>query len=282
MSTWQYSPVEYEGKESGAQVLVQQGNYVVPQQGVDLNNLFIYQLKGKPAFAYADIHLQPNQRIVSDGNSLLWMDEKIDEPDTTCWGGPVQSCARTLAGEKCCFNTYTNKDQQRRKISFSFNDPGDMLSFGVSPGNGWILTRGAFVAGTDNLDVTGRCIGCCACLLNDFVGEGAILTRVRLREGEQGPAVFLAGSFGQLVRHDVPQGQVLMVSKGLFFAAHETTRFSISLVGGCKNLCCTGSGVVMQFFGPCVIYTQSRNPGNWNPLKQPLNSRQRQAGVGLQ
>jgi len=65
-------------------------------------------------------------------------------------------------------------------------------------------------------------------------------------------------------RHDIPEGQTLIVSKGLFFAAQENVSFEVGLIGqeccGLLNLGCTGGGIVYRFKGPGTIYTQSKSP----------------------
>lgn len=274
MSTYVYDPSAYVPNQVGE-------GQVVGNNGQNLSNLFLYQLKGKPAFGYCDIHLQPKQRLVSDANKMIWMDEKIDEPTTECWNGCFTACYRKCGGEPCCLNTYTNNTDVNRKISIGFNDPGDLLTFGVSQGNGWILNRNAFLAGTDNLKITSRCMGCCA---GPIAGEGMFVTRVAIDEeavqANKGQGVFVAGSFGALVRHDVPAGKVLYVSRGLFFAAHEDTKFQVGLAGGLKNFCCTGGGgLVMIFYGPAVIYTQSRDPEKWNPYKREVKQQKKRKGA---
>jgi len=278
MSNYVYDPKLYSPNALGEGQITVNGQ----QQQQQLSSLFLYQLKGKPAFAYCDIHLQPQQRIVTDANKMVWMDEKIAEPTTECWNGCCTSFYRTCGGEPCCLNTFTNTDSSSRKISVGFNDPGDLLVFGCTPGQGWIVNRNAFLAGTDNLTITSRCMGCCA---GPISGEGMFVTRVHISEDAQAQGkntgLFVAGSYGALIRHDVPPGKVLYVSRGLFFAAHEDTKFRLGLAGGLKNFCCTGGGgLVMVFHGPCTIYTQSRDPHKWNPYKRRRHrQRRRQNGV---
>jgi len=78
--------------------------------------------------------------------------------------------------------------------------------------------------------------------------------------------MFFAGGFGSIVRHDVKPGHVLYVDNGLFFAAHEKTRITVGLIGGCRATCCSGEGLVMKFYGPCCVFTQSRDPSIFKPL----------------
>jgi uncharacterized protein (AIM24 family) len=266
MSTYVYNPQDYQA-QSQAQVVV--------QSSVNIASLLLYSIKGKPAFAYADIHVQKGQRIITDGNMMLFMDAALqNDVGTECWGGCCDALTRTWANERCCFNTFTNNTNENRRVTVGFVEPGDLLSFGVTQGNGWILTKDAFVAGTDNLQVKGKCIGCCACM---FSGEGAFLTNVRLKEGEEA-GCFVAGSYGALVRHDIPGGQVLYVTKGLFFAAHETTQFRMGLAGDLKNLCCSKGAICMKFYGPAVVYTQSRDPLKWNPYKNRSPEKKKKPG----
>ena len=65
MSTYTYNPAMYQ-QQLGMQFVTQSQN--------DISQLLLYQIKGKPAFAYADIHIQKGQKVITDGNMMLWMD----------------------------------------------------------------------------------------------------------------------------------------------------------------------------------------------------------------
>lgn len=127
--------------------------------------------------------------------------------------------------------------------------------------------------GTDNVVISARFAGCCACCASD---EGAFLTRVTLNSDDPNDmGIFMAGGYGAMVRHDVPNGKTLCVSRGLFFAAHEKVELKIGYVGGLKNMCCSGASIVMKFSGPSVVYTQSRNPTTFfpstaDPMTEPV------------
>lgn len=217
-------------------------------------------VNGRPMFASVDIELGPGEKVLADAGAMTWMDEGINI-DTEIKDGLKAGCCRSLANESCCLNTYTGPG----KVGFGFDVPGDMMAFAVTPEFGWILSRGAFICGSDYVKVSGRFAGCCACLLSD---EGPFLTKVT----SQQPGVFYAGGFGSIVRHDIPAGQVFYVDNGLFFAAHEKTKIQIGLIGGVKSTCCSGEGLVMKFWGPCTIFTQSRDPSLFVPPDAPQNA----------
>ena len=79
-----------------------------------------------------------------------------------------------------------------------------------------------------------------------------------------------------LEKHEVPGGKKMYVGNGNFFLAHSDRDLSVTMVGGCANLCC-GAGwksIVFEFEGPCTVYTQSRNPMD---LKRLQTAGQQQA-----
>jgi len=251
MSTAPISPPKYD-----TVALLNQGEkdtYVKQMSEKQTQQAFIYQIKGRPVFAFGDIFINQNQKIICDSTALLWMDGDL-QVETECSGGCVPSFLRKLSGEPCCFNTFT-ANTNGQKVTVGFELPGDLMAFGVTPKNGWVVTSTAFVAGTSNLKVACRFSSCLACCCGD---EAVFLTKVSVDEGDQ--AVFLAGGYGMIERHDIPEGQTFLVSRGLFFAAHETTQFEVGLIGGVKNCLCTGGGIVYKFKGPSCVYTQSRNP----------------------
>lgn len=220
-------------------------------------------ISGGPMFASVDIVLRPNEQVLADAASMTWKDEDI-KIETDCHGGCGQSFCRACANESCCLNTYTGPG----RVGFAFDLPGDMLPFAVNPNFGWILSRGAFICGTPNIDVSSRFAGCFAACCS---GEGPFLTKVTCKQGD---GLFYAGGFGSIVRHDIPPGQVFFVDNGLFFAANDQTKLQIGMVGNFKSTLCSGEGLVMKFYGPCTIFTQSRDPS----IFEPPNTQQQSGG----
>jgi uncharacterized protein (AIM24 family) len=234
-----------------------------------------YQIGGRPAFSYGDIMVQPNQKILADGKSMLWMDGSL-LVETECYGGCPAAFARSCSGESCCMNNYSGAGN----VTVGFESPGDMLAFAVTKQFGWCLTKAAFVAGTNNLKVSCKFSGCGACLCTD---QGPFLTTVTIDEESQtNSGIFLAGTYGMLERHDVPEGKEMYVAGGNFFAGHMNTDLDVGLVGGFMNFCC-GAGwksIVLKFRGPCTVYTTSRNPDDLRRMQEFAKNKQQQQEKG--
>lgn len=220
-------------------------------------------VSGRPMFGSVDIWLQPGQSVMGDRGTLLWMDGAVGM-DTELYGSCFDGIARECAGESCCMNRY--KGETGGLVGFGFPLPGDLIPFACQPnGPGWVLSRGSFVAGTDNLKVNARFAGCFAMC---FAGEGPFLTRVRCSKEATSPGMFYAGGFGAITRHDLMPGQQLLVDNGLFFAAHDKQSIDITIMGGVKSFCFSGEGFVMRFMGPCTIFTQNRDPKLFQPPEE--------------
>jgi len=215
---------------------------------------------------------------------MIWMDGhvKVDTKCNDCCDG----CWRQCAGESCCVNYYTGP-AGGGAVTFALDLPGDMLPFGVlpRPGNGWVVAAGAYVCGSDNLSVSARFAGCQAWCCGD---TKPWLCKVTLnqedKDGKQEtrPGMFWAGGYGALTRHDVPAGKSLFLDNGLFFAANELVDIGLGLPGGCISCCFGGEGVVMQFKGPAVVYSQNRSPAIWQKVLNPRAAKQKKKKKGSQ
>jgi len=100
--------------------------------------------------------------------------------------------------------------------------------------------------------------------------------------------LFFAAGFGAIVRNEVAAGQCLLISPGLFFAAHHATALEVSTPGGCISFCYGQQGFVMKFTGPGIVYTQSRDPlvmrvwGSEKKKKKRKKGMQVDAGIAIQ
>jgi len=156
-----------------------------------------------------------------------------------------------LLGRAVLLNTFSGPGD----VAFGFNLPGDILPFATTATEGWIVNQHSFVCGTTNLQISSQFIGCMAMCCAQ---EGSFLTHITAEPGK-GNALFFAGNYGQIQRHEVPAGKKFLVHAGLFFAASDKTPIDIGMPGGCCSLCFSGEGLVMKFTGPCTIFTQNKH-----------------------
>jgi len=227
----------------------------------DPSTMLNVSIENRPSFAHAKVFLAENQEVLADWGTLLWMDGSM-RMETWCHGGLWNAYWRVCAQEHCCQNRYVAAPGGS-EIAFGDDLPGDILPFAVTPGMGWILSHGAFLCGTTNIRVGARFAGCLTCC---FGGEGPFFTRVYVDEK---PGLFFGAGYGQISRHEVPEGKTLLVHAGMFFAANEQMNIGIGWPGGCWSWCWSSEGWVMKFQGPSVVYTQNRDPDYFRNLLRP-------------
>jgi uncharacterized protein (AIM24 family) len=147
-----------------------------------------------------------------------------------------------------------NDYQGPGKVTIGFMEPGDALPFAVTPDSSWIVTKGAFMCATPDIEVSARFAGCLTTLCTS---EGPFFSKISTKAAL---GVFWAGGYGEIVKHEIPDGKSLIVDGGLFFAAAADTNCEVTILGDPCTACCSGEGIVMKFQGPAVIYCQSRDP----------------------
>jgi len=212
----------------------------------------------KAAFAHVEFQLAEGQEVLADGGAMIWMDSMV-AMDTQV-GDCIPACWRKCAGEACCQNKFTGPGY----VAFSFKLPGDMVSFSVGKEVGWKLNAGSFVCGTSNIEVNTVFAGCYACICG---GEQAFLTKCTVKsDSPDEHGMFYAGGYGAITKHDLNEGDTIILSGGCFFACAEDMPFELRMPGGCYTGCCGGEGLCVAIDGPGQVFSQNRSPALWNAI----------------
>lgn len=226
-------------------------------------------IANRPTFAHVSVNLD-DSAVCADYGAMIWMNSADGSIEISTsfshLGGCCSGYWRTCARESCCLNEYKGTGE----VSFAFDLPGDIIPFMCgSDGRGWVLTKGGFICGTPNVNLSSKWKGCAAFHCS---GEGGMLTYVTSGDGNN--CVFFAGGFGNIQAHELQEGQSIKVNTGLFFAGYDDVPINVGWPGGCKSYCYSGEGWVMVFDGPTTIYTQSRDPDVFMALLNPRPNKQ--------
>jgi len=237
--------------------------------GIDLEYETVISNSGG-GFAQLVFFLKPDQYVVSDGGSMGYIREGVNLGKVTdsANGGVFSAVGRMFSGESVFLVKYkglgANFTADQRKLCMVSAYPGDVLPLRVNKDETLIMKRGSFIAASPNIDVSGS--------LNwrgiFEVGqeEGAVLPRAKCVHGEYG--LVWMGSYGSFDRHDLAEGQSIIVDNGLFLAAFKNAQTDgkpYELVNMGNSIFSTilgGEGIGMKFIGPQVVFTQSHNFNN--------------------
>lgn len=211
-----------------------------------------FEVSGPQGDRTLTVKLAKGESVLADGGTLAYCDGEVAV--TTAAGSLKRLFGRALAGESAFQNTYTGtSDMGDQAVTFAAVVPGDIVELRLAPGEALKLTRGAFLAGTPNVEVTGTLN--MRGLLGVGQQEGVVISLVKA-PADRG-AVVLATGFGSVTRHEVAAGRSLVVNNERFFACDSRVSYTISKMGNVKSFLFGGEGFVMRFTGPCVVWTQS-------------------------
>ena len=213
-----------------------------------------YEIKGAPAFAVVTIHLErPGQQVVAEGGAMIYMDGHV-QMTTKSTGGLFKGLKRKMSGESMFQNYFEIPEgAPPGKVTFSFGAPGDIVHLHLQQGEKWTLSKDAYICGSPSVIVSTKRGG----LKQMFSGEGYFLTDVTAEaEGD----VWMGG-YGAIERHELKEGEELVVDNGVMLAFQSHMEHKFSKVGGKKSFILGGEGVVIRYKGPGVVYTQSREIG---------------------
>ena len=211
---------------------------------------FDFNISQRPDFALLEVQLQPGQQINAERSAMATMSPNIDLK-SGFKGGLKASVGRALGGESIIINTFTAQNGPA-EVTFASGQLGDMVHYHLR-GNSLMLQRGAYVAGSTTVEVTGKWQGA----KGFFSGEGLVL----LRAHGQGDVFF--NSYGAILEYDLA-GEDMFVDTGYIVAFEDTLEYRVTTLPGLKtggkvkSFFFGGEGLVTRFTGQGKLWVQTR------------------------
>jgi uncharacterized protein (TIGR00266 family) len=145
-----------------------------------------------------------------------------------------------------------------------------MAHLKVSPGNGYIIQKSAYVASTPQVDLDIKWQG----FTRGIFGQGLFMIRVT------GSGDLFINTFGALEKIELQPNEELVVDNFHLAAFSESCRYDVRKFGGLKSTILGGEGLVVRVKGPGDVYIQTKNPAEfaewlWSLLEPYVGSRAR-------
>jgi uncharacterized protein (TIGR00266 family) len=206
-----------------------------------------------------EIELDPQETVVAEAGSLMYMDNDIEMATIFGDGAEQQSFMgkmfsagkRVLTGESLFMTAYTNGGQGKKHATFAAPYPGKVIPLDVSEYQGKIICqKDAFLCAAKGTSIGiefQKRIG-----VGLFGGEGFIMQKI---EGD-GMAFVHAG--GTIIERTLKPGEKLKVDTGCIVAFTSGVDYDIQFVGGIKNTIFGGEGLFFASLrGPGKVWIQS-------------------------
>ena len=197
------------------------------------------------------VSLEPGEQIQCEAGAMSWMDEGIEMQTTA--GGLGKMLGRMFTNENAFMNTYIAN--QNGEIAFSSKFPGSIRAVEITPGNGLIIQKGAYLASAGNL--TNEVFFQKRLSTGFFGGEGFLMRKF------SGTGIVFLEIDGSANEYDLQAGSCKIIDTGYLAAMSESCTMEIRSVKGIKNKLFGGEG----FFNTAV-----KGPGRIILQSMPISS----------
>ena len=211
-----------------------------------------YQIYGEP-LPVVTCNLTAGEMMITERGSMSWMSPNI-RMETTTNGGIGKALGRMFAGEAMFQNRYTAVGGDGM-IAFASSFPGSIRALNITPGNGMIVQKSAFLASEKGVELSihfQKKFGA-----GFFGGEGFIMQKLF------GNGIAFIEIDGSAVEYELKPGQQIIVDTGYLAAMTESCHMDIQSVPGVKNMLFGGEGIFNTIItGPGKVILQTMPVSN--------------------
>ena len=208
-----------------------------------------FEITQRPDFGLLSVQLADGQQIFAEPASMASMTPNA-HMKAGMKGGFKKTLGRMLGGESLIINTFTAQ-QGAAEVTFAPGTPGDVLHYHLDQ-NTLLLQRGAFLAYTDGVELTGKWQGA----KGFFSGEGLVFLKA------SGAGDLFFNSYGAILEIDVTEEYI--VDTSYIVAFEDTLDYRVTVLEGMKvsskikSFFFGGEGLVCKFSGQGKIWIQTR------------------------
>jgi uncharacterized protein (TIGR00266 family) len=199
-----------------------------------------------------EIRLQAGESILADSGELSWMTDSINLRTSTQGGGGkgLFGAIKRVVGGGTLFLTEYSANGRPGAVTFATKMPGSILPINIEPGNGYMIHRHGFLAGTTGVQISAgfqKTLGA-----GIFGGEGFVLQKL------SGQAHAWIGLSGEVVIIDLAPGETLRAHPGHVGMFQERVSFDITMMKGISNAIFGGDGLFLAALtGPGRVWLQT-------------------------
>ena len=213
------------------------------------------------SFAVARVELVPGEELRAEAGAMLAMKGDVDMQTSS--GGIMRGLKRAVMGGESFFQN-TFRARGAATIWLAPPLPGDVrvvqmagvpaaqrgADVPAGTSGALIVQDGSYLASDPRVEIDTSFQGA----RGFFSGEGFVMLRAT------GSGELLLSSYGAIEQHMLAAGERMVVDTGHLVAFTEGMPHDLRRVSrGLKSLFFSGEGIVSEFTGPGLVYTQSRS-----------------------
>lgn len=219
-----------------------------------------YEILGEP-LPVVVCYVNAGETLITERGSMSWMSPNM-KMETSTNGGIGKALGRMFSGDSIFQNKYTAMGGEGM-IAFASSFPGSIRALNITPGNGMIVQKSAFLASEAGVELSVHFQKRLGAGL--FGGEGFIMQKL------SGNGTAFIEIDGYAVEYNLQPGQQIIIDTGYLAAMTESCSMEIQTVPGVKNMFFGGEGIFNTVVtGPGKVILQTMPVSNVAATLRPF------------
>jgi uncharacterized protein (TIGR00266 family) len=208
-----------------------------------------YEIKYKPSYSMLVVQLNQGETITAESGSMTYIAPNIEANTRMREKSLLGTLSLKFIGKQSFWvNDYTVTSGQG-EAAFVAAPVGDIEVLEVTPNQGYIIQKAAYIASTQNVDLDIKWEG----FTKGLFGQGLFMLRV------SGQGQLFINTFGAIDKHSLKPGETLIVDNFHLVGFSDTCQYKVTKFGGLKETLLGGEGLVTEVTGPGEVYIQTKN-----------------------
>lgn len=208
-----------------------------------------YDIKYKPSYAMLVVNLDQGETITAESGAMTYMDPTIEahtrKREKSFWGSLG---LKVIGGQSFWVNEYIAAAGPG-EAAFVSAPVGDIEMLEITPGQGYIVQKSAYIASTQGIALDIKWEG----FTKGLFGQGLFMIKAT------GNGNLFINTFGAIDKHTLTPGQTLIVDNFHLVAFSDTCSYQVTKFGGLKETLLGGEGLVTKITGPGDVHIQTKN-----------------------
>jgi uncharacterized protein (TIGR00266 family) len=195
------------------------------------------------------VQLNQGETITAEAGAMTYMTPNVEAHTRMREKSILGTLGLTFLGRQSFFvNDYTETSGQG-EAAFVSAPVGDIEILEVTPNQGYIIQKSAYIASTHNVNLDVQWQG----FTKGLFGQGLFMIKV------SGEGQLFINTFGAIDKHALKPGETLIVDNFHLVGFSDSCRYKVTKFGGLKETLLGGEGLVTEITGPGDVYIQTKN-----------------------
>lgn len=216
------------------------------------------------------VQLEPGETITAEAGAMTYMSPDIGVKTHMRERSLLGTIGLTFLGRQSFFVNDFSATSAPGEAAFVSAPVGDIEVLEVTPSQGYIIQKSAYIASTQGVNLDIQWQG----FTKGLFGQGLFMIKV------SGNGMLFINTFGAIDKHTLKPGETMIVDNFHLVAFSDTCQYKVTKFGGLKETLLGGEGLVTNIAGPGDLYIQTKNLKEfvdwlWTLLEPRVQSRAR-------